>query len=216
MDASSFLLVLAATVFVSLVLLAAVCLDCWNKGALVSIRQTTNSDEYMQSTAFRVILPQQSANDLNSMRSPSHLLSPPRLSSSVDPGTQRRHRSFTPTETGSNPSYENPPDGPEYVNPDPNLPDSDVEDPGYITVIPDGEALAPSNQSRASTPSSDVQHDYVNLDDEERDYLNVDPQRSAKATPESSAQSNTDDDDDDDYEGNYVNQPPPAQIMMGR
>ncbi|XP_040013554.1 uncharacterized protein LOC120806409 isoform X2 [Xiphias gladius] len=164
MDPSWFFLVLSAAVFVSIVLLAVVCLDCWNKGALVSIRQTNASEEYMQSTEFRVIHPLQPAGDLNSIRSAPHLLSPHRVvSPSADPGTQRRHRSFTPTETG-----------PEYVNPDPNLPDSDIEDPGYITVIPDVEAPTPSSESRASTPSSDVRHDYVNLE-EERDYLNVDP-----------------------------------------
>ncbi|XP_040013562.1 uncharacterized protein LOC120806409 isoform X3 [Xiphias gladius] len=153
----------------------------------------------MQSTEFRVIHPLQPAGDLNSIRSAPHLLSPHRVvSPSADPGTQRRHRSFTPTETG-----------PEYVNPDPNLPDSDIEDPGYITVIPDVEAPTPSSESRASTPSSDVRHDYVNLE-EERDYLNVDPLLSQKSKPELLPQSDTDDDDDDDddYEGNYVNQPP--------
>ncbi|XP_071321512.1 linker for activation of T-cells family member 1 isoform X2 [Trachinotus anak] len=214
MDASWFLLVLSAAILISMVLLVVVCVDCWNKGPLVSISQTNASEEYIQSTEFRVIHPLHPAGDLNSIRSAPHLLSP--HSSSADPRTQRRHRSFTPTETESNPSYENPAEGPDYANPDPNLHDSDVEDPGYIIVIPDGDALAPSNPSRASTPSSDVRNEYVNLQDQkeeeeseeepedERDYLNVDPKNPQNATSESSIQTDTDDDD----EGNYVNQPP--------
>ncbi|XP_056258357.1 linker for activation of T-cells family member 1-like isoform X1 [Seriola aureovittata] len=193
MDASWFLLVLSVAILVSMVLLVVVCLDCWNKGPLVSIRQTNASEEYMQSTEFRVIHPLHPGSDLNSIRSGPHLLSPPRvLSSSTDSGTQRRHQSFTQTETESNPSYENPVEGPEYANPDPNCHDSDVEEPGYIIVIPDGEALAPSSISRASTPSSDVRHEYVNLEEEKEkeeeeeqeeeeddlDYQNVDPKNS--------------------------------------
>ncbi|XP_070837626.1 linker for activation of T-cells family member 1-like [Chaetodon trifascialis] len=107
---------------------------------------------------------------------------------------------------------------PGYVNSE-----SDAEDPGYIIVLPEGE----TNQSRASTPSSDVLHDYENVpekkdaapashsptlqsadgEEDDREYLNVDPLHFQRSTPESSAQSDSDDDedDDDDDEGNYVN-----------
>ncbi|XP_053298953.1 uncharacterized protein LOC128458218 isoform X2 [Pleuronectes platessa] len=216
---SWFLVVLSAALSVSFVVLALACVNCWRRRPLVSIRQTHASEDYTPSTEFRVrvIHPMQPSSDLNSIRSAPHLLSPPRVLSSAD-GTQRSHRSFTPTETDSNPSYENPADGPDYVNPDPDLPDSDVEDPGYIIVIPGCEALASSNQSRASSPSSDVRHDYVNLGEEEeeeeeseyQDYLNVDPQLSQKAAAESSGHSDTD--SDEDVEGNYVNQPPVSLI----
>lgn len=73
-----------------------------------------------------------------------------------------------------------------------------MDDPGYIIVIPD-DPPRPS-VSRASTPSSDNQHEYVNLaeDDErqeeepeedeqedesndEQDYQNVDPKNSLTA-----------------------------------
>ncbi|XP_060946413.1 uncharacterized protein LOC133023406 [Limanda limanda] len=222
-----FLVVLSAALSVSVVVLTLACVNCWRRRPLVSIRQTHASEDYTPSTEFhvRVNHPMQPSSDLSSIRSAPHLLSPPRVLSSSD-GTQR-HRSFTPTDTGSNPSYENPEDGPDYVNPDPNLPDSDVEDPGYIIVIPGCDALASSNQSRASTPSSDVRHDYVNLGEEEQeqeeepdqDYLNVDPQLSQKAAAESSGLSNSDTDTDTDDEGNYVNQPPmihSPQSLMGR
>ncbi|XP_070779998.1 linker for activation of T-cells family member 1 [Enoplosus armatus] len=190
MDASWLLWVLAAAILVSMVLLAVVCLHCRNKGPLASIRQGNASEDYMPSTDFRVIHPSQPTNDLSSI-SPSNLLPP-------------EHRSFTPSETESNPSYENPAVGPDYINAD-----SDVDDPGYIIVLP-GEASL-TNQSRASTPSSDVRHDYVNVPEkkEDREYLNVDPLHFERSTPELSAQSDSDDDDDedddDDDEGNYVN-----------
>ncbi|XP_035510656.1 nucleolin-like [Morone saxatilis] len=196
------LLVLAAAVFVSMVLLAVVCLHCRNKGPLVSIRQGNSTEEYMPSNQFRVIHPSQPNLDLNLSHSSSHLLSP--FSPLVVPGTQRRHTSFTPTENESIPSYENPGDG-HYINAE-----SDPEDPGYIIVLPEGET---QNQSRASTPSSDVLHDYENVPEkkEDREYLNVDPLGLSISTPELSAQSDSDDedddddDDDDDDEGNYVN-----------
>ncbi|XP_044037483.1 uncharacterized protein LOC122869026 [Siniperca chuatsi] len=193
MDASWLLWVLAAAVLVSMVLLAVVCLHCMNKGPLASIRQA--SEDYLPSTEFRVIHPSQPTNDQNSIHPSSNLLSPFSLSA----GTQRRHRSVTPTETESNPSYENPAEGPDYVNAD-----SDAEDPPYVTVLPDGEAPL-TNQSRASTPSSDIRHDYENVPEkkEDREYLNVDPLHFQISTPELTDPSDSDDDDDD--EGNYVN-----------
>ncbi|XP_069381628.1 uncharacterized protein [Paralichthys olivaceus] len=232
MDPSWPLVVLSAAVSVSVVVVTLVCVNCWRRRPLVSIRQTHASEDYMPSTEFRVIHPLQPPIDLNSIRSAPFLLSPPRVLSSSD-GTQRSHRSFTATDTESNPSYENPTEGAEYVNPDAHLPDSDVEDPGYIIVIPDREPSI--NQSRASTPSSDVRNDYVNLGDEEQekqeeqaeeeheeqeeeeeeqeeqDYMNVHSKKTS-AHSDTDTDDETDDDDYDDYEGNYVNQPPVSLI----
>lgn len=94
------------------------------------------------------------------------------------------------------------------TEPDMNA-ESDAEDPGYIIVLPDGEAPQ-TNQSRASTPSSD-NNDYENVPkkkdeekrnsqhlsfvpSEDRDYLNVER-----------LHCHTQSDSDDDNEGNYVN-----------
>ncbi|XP_054463495.1 uncharacterized protein LOC129098513 isoform X2 [Anoplopoma fimbria] len=205
---SWFFWVLAAAIFVSMVLLAVVCLNCRDNGPLVSIRQVNDSEDYMPSTHFRVIHPSSTDTDLNPIHRPSNHLSP--YLPSVDGGTQRRHRSFTPTETESNPSYENPPDGADYINTE-----SDGDDPGYIIVLPEG-VTPQTNQSRASTPSSDVLHDYENVPEkkvlvssEDKDYLNVEPLHFQRSTPDLSAQSDSDDDDsdddDDDDEANYVN-----------
>ncbi|XP_020501337.2 uncharacterized protein [Labrus bergylta] len=209
MNSSWLFLIMAAAIFVSMVLLAFVCLDCRINGPPVSISQGNASDEYMPSTNFRVIHPYQPSIDTNSIHPSSNLLSP--FSPSTDPGTQRRHRSFTPTDIQSNPSYENPVGGPDYINTE-----SDQEDPGYIIVLPEGETPL-TNLSRASTPSSDVLHDYENVPEkkEDRDYLNVELLLLQRSTSDLSAQSSSssdnddeDDDDDDDDEGNYVNQPP--------
>ncbi|XP_030264030.1 uncharacterized protein LOC115575819 [Sparus aurata] len=198
--------VMAVAVFVSMVLLAVVCVRCRTDGPLVSIRQATE-----ESTEFRVIHPAQPTIGRNSVHPSSNLLSP--YSPSVDLGTQRKHRSFT-TETESNPSYENPADGPDYIN------ESDGDESGYIVVLPEGDA--PPDQSRPSTPSSDNLHDYENIptkedaastnkssvspsptrlsedgDDDDREYLNVEPLHSQNPS--------TDSDTEDDDEGNYVN-----------
>ncbi|XP_029015420.1 uncharacterized protein LOC114860760 [Betta splendens] len=216
MDASWFLLVVSAALLVSMVLLVIMCLDCRRKGPLVSIRETDPSDEYINPPPITHPFGVQLTTDLRSIRSPSSLLSP---LSSADAGSHWLHRSVTPTETESNPSYENPvQDGPV---------DSDVEDPGYIIVLPNEDVSPSNNQSRASTPSLD-QHDYENVpeqkvpcpdSEEDRDYLNVVPlhfQNSAQSfktlqkDEESLSQSNTDDEDDesDDDGGNYVNELP--------
>lgn len=200
------LLIVAGAVIVSMVVLLMVCLDCRNKGPLVSIRQV-NTSEYMPSNEFRIIHPSQPTTDLNStVHAAANSLSPFLLPS--DRGT-RRHRSFTAAETESNQSYENPTDG--MDNPESNAGD-------YLIVLP---------PSRASTPSSDVQHDYENVrvSSEETDYLNVKPesdschsfpQRESPAMDElypvtSSDNDNNegdDDDDEDDEAGNYVNVTP--------
>ncbi|XP_034567569.1 uncharacterized protein LOC117832513 [Notolabrus celidotus] len=198
MGSSWLVLIMVAAIFISMVLLAVVCLDCRMKGPPVSISQAAASDEYMPSTNFRVIHPSQpSIGHIP----PSNWLSP----SSSLVGTQGRQPSFTATETESNPSYENPADGPDYIN------ESDQDDPGYIIVLPDGETPL-TNQSRASTPSSDVQHDYENIQKspkDDRDYLNVEPPHPQRSTSDlsvlSSSSSSSSSSDD---EGNYVNQPP--------
>ncbi|XP_041633990.1 uncharacterized protein LOC121503586 [Cheilinus undulatus] len=194
MSSSWLALVVMAAIFISMVLLAVVCLDCRIKGPPASISQVNASDEYIPSLNFRVIHPSQPSLELNPIHLQPGLLSP--FPPATDPGSQRRHPSFTRTETESNPSYENPGDGSEYVNTE-----SDQEDTGYIIVLPEGD------HSRASTPSSDVRHDYENCPDkkEEREYLNVEPvpfQRSITNLSVLSSSSSSSDD-----EGNYVNQP---------
>ncbi|CAJ1076469.1 uncharacterized protein LOC120573839 isoform X1 [Xyrichtys novacula] len=138
---------------------------------------------------------------MNSIHPTLNQLSP--FPPQTDSGSQRRKTSFTPTETESNPSYENQADVSDYINAD-----SDQEDHGYIVVLPDG----PTNPSRASTPSSDVQHDYENFPKtgEDRDYLNVEPLNFERSTPDLSAKScsSSSSSDDEEDEGNYVNQPP--------
>ncbi|XP_041824122.1 uncharacterized protein LOC121628821 [Melanotaenia boesemani] len=198
MEVSWVVLLVSAAILISLVLLAFVCLDCRNKGPLALISQTNTSAEYIPSTQFRVIHSAQSASIVNSLHSPTNLLSP-QSNNLVFP---QRIPSYAPTETESNPSYENPVPGPDSI-------ESDVEE-GYIQVLPEPEGL-PANPSRASSISSDTQHDYENVakpDSESSslpksgDYLNVDPQTCSPSTPELSSQS-----DSDDYEANYVNQP---------
>ncbi|XP_039887774.1 uncharacterized protein LOC120733553 isoform X5 [Simochromis diagramma] len=232
MDFSWFLLLVSAAVFVSIVLLAVICLDCRNKGPLRSIQQTA-SEEYT-SPEFRVIhAAPLSMPTSRSLASGSISVAQPTLPPNPviittpppDPhlrppfSTKPEHRPYTPTETESNPSYENP------------EPEKDVDDhDNYIEVLPDNpeesKGVPADIESRTSTPSSD--HNYVNLDEEDDDddepYENVTPKgilhcapdamlqlsgtfpRRAtyqRSTPGSSAQSS-----EDEYEeSNYVNQP---------
>ncbi|KAL6102380.1 uncharacterized protein ACO6RY_01999 [Pungitius sinensis] len=172
---SGLLWVLVAAVVVSTVVLAGVCLRC-RRGPQGCFSQANASEDYLPSPQFRVIHPSQTNPDLTSEHLPSNLLSP--HFTSADSQNHRRQQSFTPTETESNPSYENPADGPDYINAE-----SDADDAGYILVLPE-EQTGRTNGSRASTPSSDVQHDYENV-------------------PEKKFED--DDDEDDDDEGNYVN-----------
>ncbi|MEQ2278247.1 hypothetical protein XENORESO_014946 [Xenotaenia resolanae] len=198
MEISGLTLLLSATVFIATILLAIVCLDCRNKSPLASISQTPASDEYVTSSGFVVINPCHPRPEPNAIHSPSNLMPHP---NSADRGSERRLRPYTPTETESNPSYENQVLGTDF-------PDSDAEDNGYIKVLPETEP------SRASTPSSD--NHYVNVEeakispgpepdsdsDSEPNYLNVDKIHQPCSTPDLSSQS------EDDDEDNYVNQPP--------
>ncbi|KAF7648238.1 hypothetical protein LDENG_00160030 [Lucifuga dentata] len=203
MDVSVFVWLQMAAILVCIVVIAAFCLDCRSKGPLVSIRQVDASEEYISSTRFGLIHQYQPSSYLNSIN-PSSMLSP-----SLDPGHQR-HPSFTPTENESNPSYENPADGPEYQQPE-----SDGED-GYIIVLadqPKDEApptneSRPSTPSRVSTPSSEDDHPYVNVEEmkhrentDKREYLNVE----LLQNPAAAAAAGKCDSDEDDDEGNYVN-----------
>ncbi|CAI5676543.1 unnamed protein product [Oreochromis niloticus] len=222
MDFSWFLLLVSAAVFVSIVLLAVICLDCRNKGSI----QQTASEDYT-SPEFRVIHPAPlSMPTSRSLASGSISVAQPTLPPNPiiittpppDPhlrppfSTKPEQRPYTPTETE---------------------PEKDVDDPAdnYIEVLPDNpeesKGLPADIESRASTPSSD--HNYVNLDEEEDDddkldYQNVAPigilhcapdpmlqlsgtfpRRATyqRSTPGSSAQSS-----EDEYEeSNYVNQP---------
>ncbi|XP_030592420.1 linker for activation of T-cells family member 1 isoform X2 [Archocentrus centrarchus] len=236
MDVSWFLLLVSAAIFISIVLLVVICLDCRNKGPLRSIQQT-DSEEYMQ-PGFRVIhpsshslssdwpasrgLPSVSISAAQPTLPPNPVivtLSPdPHLRSPLSNSTKPQHRPYTPTETESNPSYENP-------APDIEV-DDERDDPGYIEVLPDDESpkepkgIPAEIQSRASTPSSD--HNYENVeakksndeddddDDEEEEssnYENVQPHhRSGSFThPVPSFQRSTQS-SDEEYEDNYVNQ----------
>ncbi|XP_039887775.1 pollen-specific leucine-rich repeat extensin-like protein 2 isoform X6 [Simochromis diagramma] len=223
MDFSWFLLLVSAAVFVSIVLLAVICLDCRNKGPLRSIQQTA-SEEYT-SPEFRVIhAAPLSMPTSRSLASGSISVAQPTLPPNPviittpppDPhlrppfSTKPEHRPYTPTETE---------------------PEKDVDDhDNYIEVLPDNpeesKGVPADIESRTSTPSSD--HNYVNLDEEDDDddepYENVTPKgilhcapdamlqlsgtfpRRAtyqRSTPGSSAQSS-----EDEYEeSNYVNQP---------
>ncbi|XP_029914659.1 uncharacterized protein LOC115364299 isoform X2 [Myripristis murdjan] len=198
MDVSGVVWVLvAAAVVVASILLAILCLDCGKRGPLVSIRQGHASEEYIPSPGFRIVPPYQSH---------SNTINPPSTLSPFLDSASQRHHSFTLTENESNPSYENPADGPNYENAE-----SDGEEAGYIKVLPDPPVveIRQSNQSLASTHSS-VEPPYVNVDPnsstdrdrdsepDDRDYENVEP-----ANPEAEEA----DSDDDDYEANYVNQP---------
>lgn len=214
MDASWFLLLVSAAIFISTVLLVVICLDCRNKGPLRSIPQT-DSEEYMQ-PGFRVIHPSQPTLPPNPV---IITLSPdPHLRSPLSNSTKPQHRPYTPTETESNPSYENPALDTEVYD--------ERDDPGYIEVLPDDQSpkepkgIPAEIQSRASTPSSD--HNYENVeakkanadeedddDDEEEssNYENVQPGQLPFATDLSRHCSGSAQSSDEEYEDNYVNQP---------
>ncbi|XP_056871152.1 uncharacterized protein LOC130515117 isoform X2 [Takifugu flavidus] len=195
-----FTLVLVATaVLLSLVVLAVTCLHCRHKRPLVSIRQEHAS----QSSEFRLIHPSQPSY-LSSFHhhNPNLLLPSSPLS---DYRSQGSHRCASLVETGSNPSYENSA-GSASINDG-----SYVEDSDYIVVLPES-AVPLTDQSRASTPSSDLLHNYENVPEktEDQEYLNVELPEPDGSTTNVSILSNSndedeDDEDDDDGEGNYVN-----------
>ncbi|XP_063328616.1 uncharacterized protein LOC134626593 isoform X2 [Pelmatolapia mariae] len=167
MDFSWFLLLVSAAVFVSIVLLAVICLDCRNKGSI----QQTASEEYT-SPEFRVIHPAPlSMPTSRSLASGSISVAQPTLPPNPiiittpppDPhlrppfSTKPEHRPYTPTETGEPgkdkalfklyfsvlPSYPNLllHFSPTESNPsyENPEPEKDVEDPAdnYIEVLPD-------------------------------------------------------------------------------
>lgn len=206
MEASWFVLLVSAAILLAMVLLAVVCLNCRKKSPLASISQTAASEEYVPSSGFIVIHPCQPRPDQNTICSPSSLM--PR-SNLADRGSERGLRPYTPTETESNPSYENPVPGTDF-------PDSDAEENGngYIEVLPDKEP------SRASTPD----HNYENVEKPLKAELTADPEGEQNSEPNSEPDSDSEaesepnylnvedldraSDQDDDDEENYVNQPP--------
>ncbi|KAM9746063.1 uncharacterized protein ACNS7B_010184 isoform 3-T3 [Menidia menidia] len=187
MDPSWPPLLVSAAVFVALLLLASVCLDCWSRGPQGSIHQGHMSEEYIPSGDFRLIPPGPQNPD-QARTQASDLPSP--LPSCAVPGMDPRRGSYTAAETASNASYENPVPGPESY-------ESDPEDPGYLIVLPGGPT--PTQRSRTSSLSSD--HSYVNLESD--DYLNVKQMHHLDPEPSSDPDSSSDSGD----EGNYVNQP---------
>ncbi|XP_007573955.1 linker for activation of T-cells family member 1-like isoform X2 [Poecilia formosa] len=180
MDVSWLSLLMMVAVFAASVLLAAVCLDCGNKSPLASISQTAASEEYVPS-GFIVVHPcaGQARLDQNLVHSPSTLKPHP---IPAGRGSGQPLRPYTPTETESNPSYENPAPGTDF-------PDSDAEGNGYIEVIPETEP------SRASTPSLDSA-DYVNLEDENKKQA---------LEPEPEEEPDQDSDSDSESDHNYEN-----------
>ncbi|XP_014911023.1 uncharacterized protein LOC106961654 isoform X1 [Poecilia latipinna] len=181
MDVSWLSLLMMAAIFATSVLLAAVCLDCGNKSPLASISQTAASEEYVPSSGFIVVHPcaGQARLDQNLVHSPSTLKPHP---IPAGRGSGQPLRPYTPTETESNPSYENPAPGTDF-------PDSDAEGNGYIEVIPGAEP------SRASTPSLDSA-DYVNLEDEKK-------KQELEPKPEEEPDQDSDSDSESDH--NYEN-----------
>ncbi|XP_027897184.1 uncharacterized protein LOC114159416 isoform X3 [Xiphophorus couchianus] len=179
MDVSWLSLLMMAAAVVASVLLAAVCLDCGNKSPLASISQTAASEEYVPSSGFIVVHPfaGQARLDQNLVHSPPTLKP---HSIPAGRGSGQPLRPYTPTETESNPSYENP-------APETDFPDSDAEGNGYIEVLPETEP------SRASTPSLDSA-DYVNLDENKKQALEPEPE------PDQDSDSDSDSESDHNYE----------------
>ncbi|KAM4717157.1 linker for activation of T-cells family member 1 isoform 2-T2 [Anableps anableps] len=215
MDVSWLTLLMLAAVLIATVLLAIVCLDCRNKSPLASISQTAASEEYVPSSGFMVIHPfaGQPRPNQSTIHSPSSLKP---QSIPADRGSDRGLRAYTPTETESNASYENPVPGTDLLDSDA---EGDPEGDGYIVVLPDPQP------SRGSTPSSDP--NYVNVDPPQQAEAETDPESDPESDPayenweeiqhqppngppagstaDLSYQSQPEDEDEDD---NYVNQPP--------
>ncbi|XP_061740324.1 uncharacterized protein LOC133541198 [Nerophis ophidion] len=199
------MLALATVALLCGVLLA--CVDCWRNAPPVSIREDTATAEYILSTNFPHALPH------FLMISPtSDLLSP--MAPPPDPGSGSERGCVTPTQSESNASYENSHAGLDY-------PECFAED--YVLVLPD----ASTNQSAASTPSSGVRHEYVNVPaaewrepsgsspvramerlslSDDREYLDVTP-HSAASTGSASGESSTLSSQSEEDEAQYVNQP---------
>ncbi|XP_061606078.1 uncharacterized protein LOC133466414 isoform X6 [Phyllopteryx taeniolatus] len=208
----------SAAILACAVVLALICLRCRDDGSPgarddVSIREASNTDEYVTSAHFRLVRQHHATARLN-----SDLLSP--FITASDRGSRRSRRSdLDPTESEQ------------------DFPESSTGD--YLIVLPEGEAPG-TDRSGASTPSSGEPHDYENVRErtqhsptgcrtrtltdrltvcltvllnglcssDDRDYLNVIPLPQGGETPSSSSSSQNDDDDSDDSdgEGKYVNE----------
>ncbi|XP_061556134.1 uncharacterized protein LOC133414640 isoform X5 [Phycodurus eques] len=203
----------SAAVLACAVVLALICLRCRDDGSPVSIREASNTDEYVTSAHFRLVRQHHSTARLN-----SDLLSP--FITASDRGSQRSSRpDLEPTESESNHSYQNSYDERAF-------PESSTGD--YLIVLPEDEAPG-TNRSGASTPSSGEPHDYENVRErtahsptDDRDYLNVIPLPRGGETPPSPSpsppspspsSSSSQNDDDDDGEGKYVNEASVSTVM---
>ncbi|XP_061702741.1 uncharacterized protein LOC133514790 isoform X2 [Syngnathoides biaculeatus] len=181
---------MSAAILACVVVLALICLRCRDDGPpAVSIREVSNTDDYIPSDHFRLVCRHQLTARLN-----SDLLSP--FVTPSDRGSRRSSRSdVEPTESESNHSYQN------------NCEEQDLSESSsgdYLIVLPEDEPPA-TDGSGASTPSSGEAHDYENIREaspkDDRDYLNVSPLPPGEETPTLSSQS-----DDSDGEGKYVNE----------
>ncbi|KAL0993648.1 hypothetical protein UPYG_G00111070 [Umbra pygmaea] len=191
-------LLLSGAVLLSLILLTSLCLRCRRHNLPTSIHQRY-SEDYVQPTAGFVV--ERSAYN-----------SPPATGWGAPPSSQQLpispqivQSSVTPTENGSNASYENP--GPEFEGDE--LPASD-----YLDVLPSDPlvtgSLRESNQSLLSKSSQSTEPPYVNVEAEKDiDNENSDTENYVNLETMEIADENVDSDDSDE---NYVNTKGMAQI----
>ncbi|RVE70080.1 hypothetical protein OJAV_G00083930 [Oryzias javanicus] len=227
MEVSWLLLLVSVAVLAAIFLLLVVCVDCSNQGPMAHISQRAPSEDDMSNPRFIVIHPGSTLPVLDG--NAAHTLSVPvsPYPTAAEPGSWRP---TTPTETESNPSYEN-------SGTPPARPESDGNETGYILVLPESDpekscaSMANSDeQDSSSSSSSDNLHEYVNVGKSSTPliiskglgsasfYQPIDNDKLKEANkprlllqdrPLSRRPSySDDDDDDDDDDSNYVNQPP--------
>ncbi|KAF6737316.1 hypothetical protein FQA47_016082 [Oryzias melastigma] len=158
MEVSWFLLLVSAAVLAAIFLLLVVCVDCSNQDPMAHIRQGSASEEDVSNSGFVIIHPRSTLPFLggNPAHPSSVMLSPYPNADEVG------LRPTTPTETESNPSYEN-------SGTPPGRPESDPEETGYIIVLPENDP----EKSRASMPCSDGQNSSSSSSDNLHEYVNV-------------------------------------------
>ncbi|XP_057716933.1 uncharacterized protein LOC130931834 isoform X1 [Corythoichthys intestinalis] len=153
----------SAAALASGVLLALLCLRCRKHRPPVSIREATESDEYIDSARFWLVHRHQPTPRIT-----ADLTMSPFVSALAGSSQRSRISQREPAESDSNHSYQNSHDEAE-------VPDSCSRD--YLIVLPQDESSA-RHPSGASTPSSGRPHDYENVESycaptDDRDYLNV-------------------------------------------
>ncbi|XP_057716934.1 uncharacterized protein LOC130931834 isoform X2 [Corythoichthys intestinalis] len=195
----------SAAALASGVLLALLCLRCRKHRPPVSIREATESDEYIDSARFWLVHRHQPTPRIT-----ADLTMSPFVSALAGSSQRSRISQREPAESDSNHSYQNSHDEAE-------VPDSCSRD--YLIVLPQDESSA-RHPSGASTPSSGRPHDYENVESycaptDDRDYLNV----ISPPELETSTVSSQSDGDEEDYsnvdgEGNYVNQASVEQVQF--